>query len=147
MMRQSTTQNSGLIGCLVGLSVSVWPGMALAVTCQVPSDRPTIQAAVDDATCTDIVLQNQIYAESVSIDRSLLLFGPAGGNAVIRGAVSVEGNSVLAMLADFSIENGCSAPGLAAMQSAEIQAEGVAVQSSAQFGCNDGQVLFSNGFE
>ena len=132
------------------LCTAAWlavPLQAFAVTCQVPADRPTIQAAVDDPSCTDIVLGNQIYAESVAIARSLLMFGPDGGSAVIRGAVSVTGASVLAMLADFGIEDGCPGPGLAADQSAEIQAEEVTVMSSGQFACGGGDTFFSNGFE
>ena len=133
--------------CLLGWTLLSGPGIALAVNCQVPGDRATLQAALDDMTCTEVELLNQTYPESLSIDRSIRVFGPLGGSAVVRGTVKVKGSGVLAMLADFAIEDGCPGTGLDAAGGAAVQAIGVPVQASSSFPCPMTGLIFSNGFE
>ncbi len=135
--------------CLFGLAVCMIPANALAVTCQVPADRPSIQAAVNDVACTDIELKGQIYTESINIRRTLNLSGPVGGRAVIQGAASVTGTSVVVVLSDLSIENGCNVPGLSASASATVETSNLIVQSSARFTCDAGEtdLIFADGFE
>lgn len=132
---------------LLFLAALIMPETGLAVTCEVPNQRPNIQTAIDDVTCTDIVLTAQTYPESVVINRDLLMFGPPGGGAIIRGEVAVQGSSVLAMLADFTIENGCVGMGLDVSQSAQVQTIGLSVQLSSQFPCLPPDAFFFGGFE
>ncbi|HZE12955.1 MAG TPA: hypothetical protein VE086_04290, partial [Chthoniobacterales bacterium] len=59
-----------------------------ADTCSVPSIAyPTIQAAVDDTTCTTINVAPGVYAENVTIPRALVLNGSQAG-VPIAGRVS-----------------------------------------------------------
>jgi hypothetical protein len=55
---------------------------ASAATCSVPSAYPTIQAAVDDPTCTTINVAPGAYIENVSIPRSVTLNGAQAGQPV-----------------------------------------------------------------
>jgi hypothetical protein len=56
-------------------------------TCNVPTDYPTIQAAVNDAGCTTINVAPGVYVENVTIPRSLTLNGAQAGQPVV-GRVS-----------------------------------------------------------
>lgn len=56
---------------------------ASAATCYVPGDHPTIQSAVDDASCDVISVAPGVYAENVVINRQLTLSG-AGDTTIIH---------------------------------------------------------------
>jgi hypothetical protein len=60
---------------LITLLVAAAAAKAGAATCSVPTDYPTIQAAVDDLTCTTINVAPGIYPENVSVSRSVTLNG------------------------------------------------------------------------
>ena len=71
------------------LSVAVvlsWTALATAAVCTVPSaPHPTIQEAVDDVGCTEIVIAAGTYAESVGIDRSLTVSGASTtGTTIVK---------------------------------------------------------------
>jgi hypothetical protein len=73
------TSKSFLITLLVAAAVST----THAATCSVPTlSYPTIQAAVDDATCTTIEVAPGVYAENVSVTRSVTLNGAQAGQPV-----------------------------------------------------------------
>lgn len=58
-------------------------GAAMAATCSVPtSGYPTIQAAVDDPTCSTINVAPGVYAENVSVPRAVTLNGANSGQPV-----------------------------------------------------------------
>jgi len=80
---------------------------ASATTCSVPTTGyPTIQSAVDDPTCNIINVAQGVYAENVSISRTLTLNGAQAGQPVagrtsassgestVRGANSAGGHPV-----------------------------------------------------
>lgn len=78
-MKNTCLKLSLLASTLLGLSVL----NAFAVTCSVPSvSYPTIQAAVDDATCDTINVAPGVYAENISIGRPLALLGAQTGQPV-----------------------------------------------------------------
>jgi hypothetical protein len=52
-----------------------------ATVCNVPADHPTIQSAVNDPSCTEIVVAPGTYPENVMINRQLTLSG--SGNTTI----------------------------------------------------------------
>lgn len=82
---------------------------AAAVVCSVPSaNYPTIQAAVDDVACTEIVVAAGTYVESVEIQRSLSLTGDSPGTTVIEGRVSATGAGVELTLDDLKVDAGAS---------------------------------------
>ncbi len=66
-------------------------------TCAVPSQRPTIQAALDDPICSTIQVAGGTYHEILSVSRSTIMIG--SGPPVIRGNIGVRGGVT------FSIEN------------------------------------------
>lgn len=80
--RRARTGGSALLGLLVAAAGGQ---AAQAAVCKVPDmAHPTIQKAVDDAACTDIVLGAQVYTEQVSIGRSLTLRGAGPGRTILR---------------------------------------------------------------
>jgi len=69
---------------LLLLSVLVWGGVATSATLTVPVPYATIQAAVDEAAPTDIILVSAgTYEEQIEITKTLTLDGGGGGGAVI----------------------------------------------------------------
>ncbi|MEY2528894.1 MAG: large repetitive protein [Verrucomicrobiota bacterium] len=69
---------SFVITALLGAVASVH-----ASTCSVPSaGYPTIQAAVDDTTCSTINVAPGVYAENVSVSRAVTLNGAQAGQPV-----------------------------------------------------------------
>jgi hypothetical protein len=59
----------------------VHAGTARGATCSVPSDHPTIQAAVDDASCSIVNVAPGLYPENVFISRAVTLNGAQAGQA------------------------------------------------------------------
>lgn len=81
-------------------AVLVWilftPGApARAVTCDVPSAaHPTIQSAVDDASCTEVVIAAGTFEESAAIARTLVVQGAGSTLTFVRGQVEVSAGAV-----------------------------------------------------
>ena len=76
-----------------------------AATCTVPSvSHESIQVAVDDIGCTEIDLAAQIFIESVSITRSVVLRGQSSATTVIQGQLTVTGASIEVDLHTLSID-------------------------------------------
>ena len=66
-----------------------------AATCPVPSTtHPNIQSALDDATCSPVVLGSQTYSEEVVISRSLTMQGTSSTATIVEGRVAVTGGTV-----------------------------------------------------
>lgn len=59
------------------------PADAAPVTCRVPVSHPTIQAALDDASCPTVSIESGFYDENLAIARDLSL------EAI--GAVAIDG--------------------------------------------------------
>ena len=86
------SQTIPFVGCLV--IAALCNSMADAAVCTVPSvPHNTIQAAADDAACTEIVLAAQIYVESVAISRSAQLRGDSSATTAIQGRMTITGAS------------------------------------------------------
>jgi hypothetical protein len=67
------------------LTLAFLPQVADAAVCKVPGSFATIQKAVDDATCTDIQLEAQVYSEQVSIGRvGVTITGKGAGRTILR---------------------------------------------------------------
>ena len=80
---------------------------AFADVCPVPTiAHSSIQAAVDDAACTEIVLADQTFVESVAVTRSLQLRGDSSATTVIEGQVTVTGNTTQVTLQDLKVDGG-----------------------------------------
>src|SRR3954469_2780745 len=77
-MKIPTLQISLLIASLVCAHA-----VARAATCSVPSaGYPTIQAAVDDPTCSTIDVAPGVYAENISVSRTVSFNGAQAGQPV-----------------------------------------------------------------
>jgi len=134
----------------VGLALSLWSATALADVCNIPSaPHPTIQAAVDDLACTEIVLAAQTFAESVTLTRDLELRGASSTATVIEGRVVVEGGSTQVAIRDLEVNGsapsvaGCFNEALVAQGGARVSATDVVVINGDGEAC----VLFRDGFE
>src|SRR6267154_2458892 len=62
-----------LVALLITIILGIGGGtLAEAAVCSVPSPYPTIQAAVNDGSCTTIDVAPGMYVENVTINRSLI---------------------------------------------------------------------------
>ncbi len=124
-----------LSSLLAPLLVLVGGSSLPAVTCTVPGSHPTIQAAVDDPTCTQIDLADQTYTESVRLPRSLDVVGPSVGTATVEGRVLAIGASTLVTLTRLEVRNGCDPEALAAKYGARIEGTDLVVERAAALPC------------
>jgi hypothetical protein len=73
-------------------AVLLGAGRAGAATCSAPtSEYRTIQAALDDGNCTEVVVLGGTHVESLRIRRMVTLRGASAPPPVIEGQVRVEG--------------------------------------------------------
>jgi hypothetical protein len=110
---------------------------------------PTIQSAVDNPACTDIVLAAQSFEESVSISRDLELRGASSSTTVIEGQLTVLGGTTQVALEDLTIDGSASGvagsftEALLVEGGAEVNGQGIVVLNSA----TDLLAIFADGFE
>ena len=89
------SERFGCVRAAVVLLLTVAASPAGAATCNVPSaPHPTIQAAVDDVGCTDIVVAAGTYAEAPLIARDLSIQGAGSGSTYVQGQVQVTAGVV-----------------------------------------------------
>ena len=144
-MRQLSLGMAGLL--LAGLG---WCPTVVAEVCQVPSGtHPTIQAAVDDGDCTEIVLAAQLFVESVLIPRGVTIRGSSQSTSTIAGQVTVQGGTTQVTLEDLTVDatvqgvGGTVDTALQAAGGAELITNSVVVRNSAV----DLWTVFMDGFE
>jgi hypothetical protein len=119
---------------------------ASADVCTVPSaPHPSIQAAVDDGACTEIVLAAQVFSQSVAVTRSLVLRGDSSSTTVIRGQVTVTGGTTEIALQNLQVNGGgCFSVALDVGDGAQVTSQqDLVVLNDAGGGCQ----IFSDGFE
>ncbi len=121
-----------------------------AAVCSVPSGSyPTVQSAVDDPSCTEIVLAAQTFEQSVTVGRDLTIRGASSATSVVEGQLSVQGGSTQVELEDLTVD--ASAPGVAGTSSealnvlggAELNGRDIVVLNAAF----DPFAIFADGFE
>jgi hypothetical protein len=77
------------------LALATGARMLQAATCSVPTTTyPNIQSAVDDATCSPVVLASGTFSEEVTITRTLTLEGTSSAATIVEGRVAVTGGTV-----------------------------------------------------
>ncbi len=86
------------------VAVVLAPSAVLADTCDVPASYPTIQAAVDDFTCTEIFVASGLFYGDVTIPRTLMIQGVSSTSTTVLGKVMVEGSGTSATLNGIRIE-------------------------------------------
>ncbi len=121
-----------------------------AAVCSVPSvSHPTIQEAVGDLACTEVVVAAGTFVEEVVIGRDLDVGGASSATTIIEGRMVVEGAAILVVVHDLTIDAsaasvaGCFADGLLARGGAQLSANGVVAIN----GDGDACLLFRDGFE
>lgn len=122
----------------------------LGAVCPVPSGpHPTIQSAIDDPGCSEIVLAAQVFAESVTVGRDLTLRGASSATTSIEGRLTVQGGATELELEDLTVD--ATVPGVAGTWNQALNVEGGAevngrdvVVLNAGF---DPFAIFSDGFE
>ena len=138
--------NGLLIGILFLVLAAICASTAPAAECPVPTlAHPSIQAAVDDAACTEIVLGGGDFAESVDVLRSLVLGGDSSATTTIMGQVTIIGASAEVTLQDLKVDGGgCFSVGLDVTGGAQITSgQDVVVVNAAGGECP----IFTDGFE
>ena len=145
-INRDVNPNGLLIGIFfLALAVLLVPN-ASAKVCTVPTlAYPSIQAAVDDAACTEITLAVQDYAESVAVSRSLVLGGASSATTTIVGQVTVTGATAEVTLQDLKVDGGgCFSVGLDVTGGAQVTSgQDVVVVNAAGGECP----IFTDGFE
>jgi len=113
-----------------------------AATCQVPSSsHPTIQDAIDDPSCSELVLAAQTFTESLLIDRDLTVDGAGSTETRIEGQVEVSNGTVLLQQIQVSSPTGAATEALWTHSGARVSGFDLVV-------VNGGTVpLFADGFE
>ena len=136
----------GITTALVLLSATT----GFSAMCSVPSGSyPTIQSAVADPSCTEIVLAAQAFRESVTVGRDLTLRGASSSTSVIEGQLTVQGGSTELELEDLTIDAGVpgvagtAAEALVVAGGAEVRGLDIVVRN-ATF---DPLAVFADGFE
>lgn len=93
MVRNKNVRNLGIL--VVVTLAAGWASPVGAATCNVPSmPHPTIQAAIDDIGCTEIVVAAGTYTEAPVIGRTLSLQGAGSDQSFIQGQVGVSAGVV-----------------------------------------------------
>ncbi len=101
-------QISKVVGCviIVGLLLVVLGAVPVAAApCDVPSSAyPTIQAAVDDATCFIINVAAGTYTEHIVIDHNVMIHGAGADSTIVDGSgngpVFLIGNGINGTVGD-----------------------------------------------
>jgi hypothetical protein len=139
-------RNRFLISIIFVALVTLHAPSASAKVCSVPTlAYPSIQAAVDDAACTEITLAAQDYAESVAVSRSVELGGASSATTTIVGQVTITGASTEVTLQDLKVDGGgCFSVGLDVTGGAQVTSgQDVVVVNAAGGECP----IFTDGFE
>jgi len=123
---------------------------AVAAVCTVPSgSHPTIQAAVDDPTCTEVAIAAGTYAESVEVDRTLEISGASSTTTIVEGRIALTGTGVELTLDSLKVD--ASAPSVAGCYPFAVDISGGSSMSGNDLvvvnGGGDACLLFRDGFE
>ncbi len=135
---------AALVG-LVGIGLGAYPVRA-GVDCTVPGSHVSIQVAVDDLNCDNVILANQTYNESVLIQRSMSITGPAGV-ADIAGLVEARGTATSVQLTNLKIVNDCWPGAMVSSRGGQISTSGVEAVSSPGGSCPRTAIVFEDGLE
>jgi len=124
------------------VAISPWIDQAAAAMCSVPSaGYPTVQAAVDDPSCTEIVLAAQVFDESPVITRDLTLRGAGSGATAIAGHVEVSAAIVEVRELQIATPPGAATEALWAHSGARVSGFDLVVVIGREM------TLFADGFE
>ena len=123
-------------------------GSVGAVDCNVPGSHATVQSAIDDTDCTNVVLADQGYDESLLINRSVAITGPAA-LADINGHVEVQGAGNVVDMTNIQVQNGCLPEAFLVTDGGRVDSTRLEVVWSDGGPCPTASTdhIFSDGFE
>ncbi|HEX4953137.1 MAG TPA: hypothetical protein VF017_07055 [Thermoanaerobaculia bacterium] len=147
---RSRTKRTCAGGLLVVALAATWVGSPIGasppeVACNVPGSHATVQAAVDNPSCTEVVLGSRRYRESVLVNRTVVLSGPVSGAALLSGSLSATGAGTVVTVSHLAVASSCEGPAVQAMAGARIVGTGVVVLRPDSLPCPG--PLFADGFE
>jgi hypothetical protein len=136
---------------LVGGALLALPATAAAQICSVPVQRPTVQTAVADTSCSEVVLAAGTYPESITITRTVSLTGAGAASSIISGQMRVLGSGTVLTLAELAVDTtgaraGCYTSAMAVLDGGNARPTQVVV-SNAQGAPASPCPLFADGFE
>ena len=139
-----------MFGTVVEVAFLLSSVNAVAAVCNVPSgSHPTIQEAVDDLACTEVVIAAGSFAESVAVERSLVFSGDSSATTTVEGRFVVTGASTNVSLGDLAIDAGaltaagCYTLALDVSGGAAVTGNNLVVVNADGDAC----LLFADGFE
>jgi len=91
---------------MVTLAISAAP--ARAQVCHVPGGVPTVQLAVSNPSCAQVVLAAGSYDESVVVSRTLTITGAGTASTELRRPLAVTGAGTTVTAGGFAIDLGGS---------------------------------------
>lgn len=89
---------------LLFLTLAAMGKPSWAQTCNVPSQRPTIQSAVLDPGCSVVAVAAGVRTESVSIPRSVTLSGAGTATTIVLGRLLVRGAGTVLVLSNLTVD-------------------------------------------
>ena len=75
-----------------------------AQTCNVPSQRPTVQSALLDPGCSVVNVAAGVRAESVGVARSVTIIGNGTAATTILGRILVRGAGTVLVLSNLTVD-------------------------------------------
>jgi hypothetical protein len=105
---------------------------ALCATCIVQSSSyPSVQSAVDNPSCTEIILTSGVFAGPVTIGRTLEIRGASSDRTRIVGKITVQGGATTATLTGFTIAVSSDPPndGLVVTGGAEVTPDDLVIKT------------------
>jgi len=95
MLRVSVFKRLFLLSCILTLVSFIAFDNSFAGVCNVPGDKTTIQAAINDPNCNPIHVSAGTYNENITINRALVLEGAGYETTTINGQGSGDNISVV----------------------------------------------------
>jgi hypothetical protein len=89
----------------------VTPVHARGTACLVPSEYPSLQAAVNDGTCSAVLIEQAAVIGGAVIDRTISINGRAESGSRILGPLEISGAGTEAVLSQLHVD--VSVPDLA----------------------------------
>lgn len=82
---------------LMSAFLTLWMGTSLSAPCDVPSVYSTVQAAIDDINCSAVIIAAGIFADPVTVDRTITIRGDSQASTYIEATIIINNNAVLTL--------------------------------------------------
>lgn len=145
-------------GLVVTVAVVCGNASLSAQICNVPADRGSIQAAVDDSGCSTVAIAPGTYYETVEITRDVFLLGsgstPGSSATTIAAQLIASGAGVNVQMWDLRVDTagpasiGCFEQAVAISDGARTEVKNVRIRNGTGPGdCRFYDLIFADDFE